>query len=133
MPKPACPSTDTKYQARTLNEIERAKATLLKAGYGVLDPPYMNLLRAGRMSLVNFGFKMPRPMTFIIKLVGLSPGMVTLWHDGESGWFTEARTKPGAPPVYKAASDEVAMAILKGELTHELEATLMTPDPYIGE
>ncbi|GAI13138.1 unnamed protein product, partial [marine sediment metagenome] len=36
-------------------------------------------------------------------------------------------------PVYKAISDEAAMAILKHEMTKELEAELMTPDEYLGE
>jgi hypothetical protein len=121
------------YQRSMLNEIERAKSILLKAGYGVIDPPYLNLLRAGRMSLASFGLKVPRPMTLIIKLVGLSPGTITLWHDAESGFFTEARAKEGAPPVYRHVTDEVAIKILKGELTHELEVELMTPDDYIGE
>lgn len=83
--------------------------------------------------LVQVGFKFPRSTLALAKLAGLSPGRITLWHDIESGWMTEARVKPGAPPVYKRATDEVAVAILKGELTHELEAELMTPDDYLGE
>jgi len=83
--------------------------------------------------LARVGIKYPRIITKILKLIGLSPGTVTLWHDVESGWMTEARARPGAPPVYKAASDEVALVILKREVTHELEAQLLTPDPYLGE
>ena len=83
--------------------------------------------------LAKVGFKFPRTISQILKLAGLSPGTVTLWHDIESGWMTEARVKPGAPPVYHYVNDDVALAILKGELTHELEAELMTPDDYIGE
>lgn len=83
--------------------------------------------------LARVGIKYPRTITKILKLIGLSPGTVTLWHDVESGWMTEARARPGAPPVYKAASDEVALVILKREVTHELEAQLLTPDPYLGE
>ena len=124
---------DLKYQIKITDNIERAKATLLKAGYGVIDPPYLDLLRAGRMSIANFGFKYPRPMTLILKLVGLSPGIVKLWHDAESGFFSEARAKPGAPPVYHHISDDQAITILKGEMTHELEDYLLEPDPYLGE
>jgi len=83
--------------------------------------------------MAQVGFKAPRPLTLIAKLIGLSPGVIKVWHDAESGWMSEARARPGAPPVYRAVSDEVAMAILKGELTHELEEKLLTPDEYIGE
>jgi len=122
---------DLKSQAKAIDNIERAKTTLLKAGYGIIDPSYMSLLRQGNIATLNFGFKIPRPMTLLIKLVGLSPGEIKLWHDADSGWFTEARAKPGATPVYKHVSDEVAVAILKKEVTHELEAELLTPDKYI--
>jgi len=83
--------------------------------------------------LATVGLKFPRTISMILKLAGLSPGTITLWHDIESGWMTEARVKPGAPPVYHYVSDDVAITLLKRELTHELEAELMTPDPYLGE
>lgn len=83
--------------------------------------------------LSQVGLKFPRTITQILKLVGLSPGTLTLWHDVESGWLVEARAKPGAPPVYHYVKDEVALALLSRQLTHELEATLMTPDDYLGE
>jgi hypothetical protein len=83
--------------------------------------------------LKRVGFKFPRTISAILKLAGLSPGTITLWHDVESGWMTEARAYPGAPPVYKHASDEVAITILKKEITKELEAELLTPDEYLGE
>ena len=83
--------------------------------------------------LTRVGVKFPRTISLILKLAGLSPGEVKLWHDVESGWMTEARVKPGAPPVYHYVGDDIALAILKGKLTHELEAQLMTPDPYLGE
>ena len=70
-------------------------------------------------------------LTQLIKLIGFSPGTITLWHDNESGWMSEARTRPGAAPVYKSVSDEVAMAILKKEVTPELEVTLLTPDENV--
>jgi len=83
--------------------------------------------------LKRVGLKFPRTISAILKLAGLSPGTITLWHDIESGWMTEARARPGAPPVYKYVSDEVAITILKKEVTHELEAELLTPDEYLGE
>ena len=83
--------------------------------------------------LAQVGFKFPRTLSQIAKLVGFSPGTISLWHDIESGWLVEARAKPGASPVYHYVKDEVAIKLLKGELTKELETTLMTPDDYIGE
>ena len=72
-------------------------------------------------------------MTLFLRLLGLSPGEIKLWHDAECGWFTEAREHPGATPVYHYISDEVAASIIKGELSKELEAELMKPDEYLGE
>ena len=83
--------------------------------------------------LKTVGLKFPRTISQILKLAGLSPGTITLWHDVESGWMVEARTKPAAPPVYHYVKDEVAIKLLKGELTKELETILMTPDEYLGE
>ncbi|GAI64197.1 unnamed protein product [marine sediment metagenome] len=78
--------------------------------------------------MARVGFKFPRVLSLLAKLVGLSPGEFRLWHDVESGWMSEARARPRALPVYKAISDEVAMTILKEEITPELEAILLTPD-----
>lgn len=102
-------------------------------GIPVTATPYRAVSDALRGVRTQWGFKIPRPTRALLTLYGLSPGTITLWIDAESGFFSEARVKPGAPPVYKAVSDEVAMAILKGELTKELELELMTPDPYVGE
>ena len=116
-----------------VNEIERALSTLRKFGIPEVSEAYQKLFSIRGKLMAQVGFKFPRTVIQLIKLVALSPGVITIWHDIESGWMSEARTRPGAPPVYKRVSDEVAMAILKGELTKELETTLMTPDEYIGE
>ena len=81
----------------------------------------------------KLGLRLPRITSLIAKLVGFSPGEITLWADAELGWMTEARERPGAPPVYKYVSNEVAEKLVKREVTPELEKVLMTPDPYIGE
>jgi len=104
-----------------------------RAGIPAEANPYSLLYREQGKLMAQVGIKLPRSIIQLIKLIGLSPGTVSLWHDVESGWMSEARARPGAPPVYKSVSDEVAMAILKGELTHELEEQLLTPDEYYGE
>jgi len=81
----------------------------------------------------QIGIKFPREVTMLMRLVMLSPGEIKLWHDVESGFMSEARAYPGAPPVYKSISNEVAMALLKNEMTKDLETELMTPDEYLGE
>jgi len=133
MAQPACQSTDVKYQYRELHEIDRALGVMRRYGISEVSPAYKQLYSVRGKLLAQIGFKVPRPITILAKLVGLSPGIINVWHDAESGWFSEARAKPGAPPVYRSVTDEVAMMILKGELTKELEKELMTPDPYIGE
>ena len=117
-----------------VREIERALSALKPhlAIPGVSDATAELYSIRGKL-LKTVGLKFPRTISQILKLAALSPGTITLWHDIESGWMTEARAKPGAPPVYHYVKDNVAVAILKGELTKELETTLMTPDEYIGE
>jgi hypothetical protein len=116
-----------------INELERALRTMRTFGISELSGPYQELFKLRGKLMAQLGIKFPRVTTPLLKLLALSPGTLTLWHDVESGWMTEARAAPGAPPVYKKASDEVAMAILKGEVTHELEQQLLTPDEYLGE
>jgi len=102
-------------------------------GIPELSTPFRALSEARSALLGNIGFKIPRNVFSLLKLYGLSPGTIQLWLDEESGYFVEARAKSGAPPVYHHITDEVAMVILKGQLTHELEAELMKPDDYQGE
>jgi len=110
-----------------VHEIDRALGTLRR--YGLEQTPAFGQLFDIRGKLMaRVGFKFPRVLSLLAKLVGLSPGEFRLWHDVESGWMSEARARPRALPVYKAISDEVAMTILKEEITPELEAILLTPD-----
>ena len=133
MPQPECSSTSTKYSYNMVNEIDRALSTMRKFGIPEVSEAYQKLYGVRGKLLAQIGFKFPRPLSLLAKLVGLSPGEVRVWHDAESGWFAEARAKPGAPPVYHHVTDEVAMAILKKEVTPELETELLTPDEYLGE
>lgn len=62
-----------------------------------------------------------------------SPAGFALFLDPELGWMVEIRDYKEALPRYKIVSDEIAVALIKEEVTKELELELMTPDPYIGE
>jgi len=113
---------------KQVREVERALGFLRRLGFTSASPSYREIFSLQGKLRKQIGLKLPRTVSMILKLVGLSPGTLTLWHDVESGWMSEARARPGAPPVYKAASDEVAAAIIKGEVTHELEERLLDPD-----
>jgi len=121
------------HSYRQINEIQRTLRVLTRAGFGPLTEPYQAVYKLQGELFSKLGLRSAKPMSLLKLLKGLSPGSVKVWHDAESGWFTEAREKDGAPPVYHHVSDDVAMTILRGELTHELEAELMKPDEYQGE
>ena len=133
MAQPECQSTSTKYQYNQIHELDRALGTMRKFGIPEAADAYQQLFRLRGKLMAQIGFKLPRPLSLLAKLVGLSPGILKVWHDAEAGWMAEARERPGAPPIYRAVSDEVAMAILKKEVTPELEKELLTPDDYLGE
>jgi len=116
-----------------IREVERALGTMRKFGIPEVSEAYQQLYSMRGKLMAQVGIKFPRSVSQIVKLIGFSPGVISLWHDVESGWMSEGRTRPGAPPVYKRVLDELAMAILKRELSPEQEEFLMTPDAYIGE
>ena len=118
---------------RQIHEYESSLQKLTLGGFGPGTAPFNILYEARNKVLASVGLKASKSVLSILRLVGLSPGSVNLWHDGESGFMTEAKTKPGAPSVYKRVPIEVALTILKGEMTHDLEDQLMTPDDYMGE
>jgi hypothetical protein len=130
---PQCTTDELRFKFHELDELNRALGVLRKYGMGPLDDAYKQLFSVRGKLMAQLGLKVPKVTTLLKLLAGLSPGTIKLWHDGDYGWFTEAVERPGAPPAYKKVTDEVAMTILKGEVTHELEITLMTPDDYQGE
>jgi len=121
------------HQYGQLNKIRGALNELAMSGLGPGSEIFDTLTSIRSQVLSGLGIKVPKPMMFILKLVGMSPGEVKLWHDSESGWLAEAREKPGAPPVYHYINSETAAKILTGKLTHEEFEVIMIPDPYLGE
>lgn len=117
-----------------LHEIERAISSLQPH----VDLPgigdALKTLQASRAELLaKIGIKFPRTITQILKLIGLSPGSLVVYHDVEGGWLVAARKHEGAPPAYHYVDDATAVKLLSGGLDHELEDWLMTPDNYAGE
>jgi len=116
-----------------IREVERALGTLRKYGISDISPEYLKLSGIRGRLLSQVGLKFPRSIIQVLKLVGLSPGSITLWEDIESGWLAEGRVRPGAPPVYHYITDEQAIAILNKDISTELHDFLLTEDPYLGE
>jgi len=127
------PSEHLKFQYAELNKLTSQLGMMRRWGVSELDPGFKRLLSARGAAMGKLGLRLPRTTTMVTSLLGLSPGEIKLWADAEMGWMTEARVKPGALPVYKYVTDEVAEKLIKGELTKELELTLMTPVEYFGE
>ena len=127
------PSEHLRYYHVQLDRIGATRIKMLLEGIPVTSTPFLAVDKAFFGLVKNMGYRVPRSVFAVAKMFGFSPGTITLWMDAESGWMTEAREKPAAPPIYRAVSDEVAFAIMKKEVTPELAAVLMTPDPYLGE
>lgn len=125
------PSEHLTFQYEELNKFNDQLRMMTQWGVLPTDPGFQRLLSARGAALGKLGFKLPRITSLIAKLIGLSPGEISLWADAEIGWLTEARAGPGAPPVRKHISDELAKTILQGDLTHELFETLLVPDVAI--
>ena len=116
-----------------INQLDRALETMGRYGIPEDSEAYQSLYAERGSLMAQIGQKFPRTTLQMRLIEALYSPVIRLWHDIESGWMVEAREKPGAPPVYKSVGDEVAMAILKGEVTHELEEELARPDEYLGE
>jgi len=125
--------THLKFQKQSEDRITSALDLLRREGILPTAPSWLRLSNTLGQYQLQIGFRVPRPITLILKLLGLSPGELRLFQDAERGWMVEAIEQPGAQPVFKYVTDEVAATLIRGELTHELEAELMTPEPdYIA-
>lgn len=111
-----------------LKEVDKALSDIRSAGIPEISDLYKGLYEVRSSLISTHGVNLPRTITQVLRLVGLSPGTIRLFHDVESGWLTEARERPGALPVYHYVSSDIAIRLLKHDLDHELEDYLMTPD-----
>ena len=116
-----------------IGELDKALGKLRRAGMGPGDPAYDALWGVRGRVFGQVGYKFPRSVISLLRLIGLSPGEVRLFFDIEAGWLTQARHGPGQPWAYHYVPDDVAITLLTGGLTHELEDRLMEPDTYLGE
>jgi len=116
-----------------VHEVEKALATMARYGIDPGSEAVVALQGTKAKLMTQIGYKFPRSYNWLTFLIGESPGTIRLGHDAETGWFAEARVRPGAPPIYHRLVDEEAMAVLQHEIPPELHDRLFTPDPYIGE
>ena len=116
-----------------IHELERALGVMERYGVPSTSEAYQSLYSRKGALLARVGEKSPRSYDWLRFLTGESPGTIRLAHDIETGFFVEAREKPGAPPIYHRVSDEEAMAILKQQVSPELHKKVFTPDEYYGE
>lgn len=116
-----------------VRQVDSALETMRRYGIPETSEAYQTLWGQKGRLMAQVGQKFPRETLQMKLITALYSPLIRLWHDIEQGWMVEAREKPGAPPVYKSVNDELAMAILKGEVTHEVEEALVTPDDYLGE
>lgn len=127
------PDEHLKAQWDEVHRIEEDLKTLERLGVLRTDPAWERLYRARGAALSKVGKNVSRNTILLAFSFGFSPGSIKLWHDAEGGWMSEALERPGATPVFHKVSDEIAAAIIKKEVTKELEHYLMTPDDYEGE
>lgn len=116
-----------------VKQIDRAMETMSTYGIEETDPAYQKLWAERGKLMTQIGQKFPRVNYALGMWREFSPERIRLHFDIENGWFSEARVRPGAPPIYKLVSDEEAMAILKDEIAPELKERLLMPDEYLGE
>lgn len=127
------PEQHLKFQQNEFERLDKELEMMRKWGVLETDPGFLNLLRARNEAWAKVGLLQSRTTTLVETITGFSPGEIKLWADAELGWKIEARERPGAPPVYRYVSDEVARKIKLGELSHEEFMELLTPDTYVGE
>jgi len=111
-----------------VSEIDKALNALRGAGIDLASSPFAILERERAKLLSNIGVKMPRSGNLLVRYVGFSPGVIALFHDNEAGFIVEARTSVQAPPVYHLVPEDMAMRVLKHDISDELEEFLMTPE-----
>lgn len=120
-------------QYEIINTIDKTLRSLRRLGIDETNPIIGQLTRARGAAFGSIGSKVPRSVLDVIRIAGLSPGSIRVFFDVETGWLSEARPGPGAPPVYHSIDSETAVRIIKRDIDHQLEDYLMTPDTYMGE
>lgn len=116
-----------------INTVSRAISSLRKAGFAPTFPGLKVLEKERAKLLAQVGQKFLRITLPIARLPGLSPGVMRVWFDIETGWMAEGRPELKAPPVYHQITAEQAIALLREPPDEKLAHRLLEPDTYLGE
>lgn len=116
-----------------VNTADRALGDLERLGLGPGTEAYDAVWAKRGSLLAQIGRKFPRVDYSLSIWREFSPQRIRVWFDPEFGFNAEIREKPGAPPTYKLVSAELAVAIIRDEVTPELKERLLAPDEYLGE
>lgn len=128
-----CGSTSTDYHWYQVHTAEEDLATLRRLDVEETHPAYQRVWAQRGAALAKVGYKAPKVSDWLINWASYSPERIRLGRDPEYGWFIAAREKPDAPITYKHVSAEIAVAIIKEEVTPELVKELAKPEEYYGE
>ena len=116
-----------------VNTADRAMRDLERLGLGPGTEAYDAVWRQRGALIAEIGRKFPRVDYTLSMWREFSPQRIRVWFDPEFGFNVEIRIRPGTPPTYKLVSAEMAVAVIKGEVTPELKERLLAPDEYLGE
>ena len=118
---------------RQLDIINTAMRDLRRLGIPLENPAMRELYKLRGEVMGKLGLKIPRVSSILRTVSGLSPGIVRVWFDSETGFMAEGRPYPEAPPVYHAISVEEAALLVAEEPPSELLHRMFLPTEYIGE
>lgn len=121
----------SKFQHQAASRMQDALNALTRHGVPSNVPSYIKMDRVLNEYRLKIGIRIPRPVTFLLKLIGLSRGVLRLFHDGDMGFLVELREFEGAIPHYRHISDDMGAKIVKEGLTHDEFEALMTPDSFV--
>ena len=128
-----CGSESTDYHWYQVHKAEADLDTLRRLTVEETHPAYQRAWQARGEALGKVGYKSPRIQAWLIDWATYSPTLIRLIEDTELGFVAVVKAHKGAAPIYKLVSNEVAVAIIKGEVTPKLEKELLTPVEYYGE
>ena len=116
-----------------INTADRALADLDRLGLGPGTDAYEAVWSKRGALLAEVGRKFPRIDYSLSMWREFSPERMRVWFDPEYGFNVEIRDTLKGIPRYRLVTPEVAAAIIKGQVTPELKASLLAPDTYLGE